>query len=45
MDELGDLLVERIAGSERVRFEQSDHFPNMREPERFNRVVLDFLSR
>jgi 3-oxoadipate enol-lactonase len=44
MDELGDLLVERIAGSERVRFEHSDHFPNMREPERFNSVVLDFLS-
>jgi 3-oxoadipate enol-lactonase len=45
MDSLGDLLERRIAGAERVRFAESDHFPNLREPERFDRVVLDFLRR
>jgi 3-oxoadipate enol-lactonase len=45
LEELGDLLERRISGAERVRFADSDHFPNLREPERFNRVVLDFLQR
>jgi 3-oxoadipate enol-lactonase len=43
--ELGDLLERRISGAERARFADSDHFPNLREPERFDRVVLDFLQR
>jgi pimeloyl-ACP methyl ester carboxylesterase len=43
--ELGDLLERRISGAERMRFADSDHFPNLREPERFDRVVLDFLQR
>jgi 3-oxoadipate enol-lactonase len=43
MTELGGLLARRIPGARRTVFERSDHFPNMREPERFNRVVLDFL--
>jgi len=45
LEELGDLLERRISGAARVRFADSDHFPNLREPERFNRVVLDFLQR
>jgi pimeloyl-ACP methyl ester carboxylesterase len=45
LEKLGDLLEGRISGAERVRFADSDHFPNLREPERFNRVVLDFLQR
>jgi pimeloyl-ACP methyl ester carboxylesterase len=45
MDPLGDLLERRIAGAERLRFAASDHFPNLREPERFDRVVLEFLRR
>src|SRR5438105_6029539 len=45
MEPLGDLLERRIAGAEHVRFAASDHFPNLREPERFDRVVLDFLMR
>jgi pimeloyl-ACP methyl ester carboxylesterase len=45
LEKLGDLLERRISGAERVRFADSDHFPNLREPERFNRVVLDFLQR
>ena len=38
-------LLEARAGAEHVGFEGSDHFPNMREPERFNDVVLRFLGR
>jgi len=44
IDEIARLLEAR-AGAEHVRFEDSDHFPNMREPERFNELVLDFLAR
>ena len=44
LNELAGLTVARIAGSRHVGFAHSDHFPNMREPERFNRVVLDFLA-
>jgi 3-oxoadipate enol-lactonase len=44
LNTLADALTARIRGAERVHFERSDHFPNMREPERFNRVVLDFLA-
>ena len=44
LNELADVLTARIRGAVRVDFEHSDHFPNMREPERFNRVVLDFLA-
>jgi pimeloyl-ACP methyl ester carboxylesterase len=41
--QLGDLLEQRISGATRARFDGSDHFPNLREPERFAQVVLDFL--
>jgi 3-oxoadipate enol-lactonase len=44
MAALGELLAERISGAARVRFARSDHFPNLREPERFEQVVLDFLA-
>ena len=43
LEPLGDVLEQRISGARRVRFADSDHFPNLREPERFDRVVLDFL--
>lgn len=45
LEELGDLLARRISGAERIRFVGSDHFPNLREPKRFDRIVLDFLQR
>lgn len=45
LNALADVLAARISSAERVHFERSDHFPNMREPERFNRVVLDYLAR
>jgi 3-oxoadipate enol-lactonase len=44
MSELGDLLERRIPGARRLRFDGSDHFPSMREPNRFNHAVLDFLD-
>jgi pimeloyl-ACP methyl ester carboxylesterase len=44
LNELAELTVAQIAGSQHVSFAHSDHFPNMREPERFNRVVLEFLA-
>jgi pimeloyl-ACP methyl ester carboxylesterase len=33
----------RIKGAQLEIFEQSGHTPQMEEPERFNRLVLDFL--
>jgi 3-oxoadipate enol-lactonase len=44
IEEVARLLESRV-GADHVSFEDSDHFPNMREPERFNEVVLDFLAR
>ena len=44
MAALGDVLETRIAGAVRMRFERSDHFPNLREPERFDKVVREFLG-
>jgi proline iminopeptidase len=40
-----ELIHERIAGSELVRFERSGHFPFEEEPERFREVVAAFLAR
>ena len=45
MEELGDLLARRLPQAERARFAESDHFPNLREPDLFDRLVLDFLQR
>lgn len=44
MEEIGDQLEREIPGARRVRFPDSDHFPNWREPNRFNEVVLEFLA-
>jgi 3-oxoadipate enol-lactonase len=44
MEELGDQFEREIPDARRIRFAHSDHFPNWREPERFNAVVLDFLA-
>jgi 3-oxoadipate enol-lactonase len=45
LNTLAEVVAARIPEAEHVDFGESDHFPNMREPERFNRVVLDWLSR
>jgi len=44
MEEIGDQLELEIPEARRLRFADSDHFPNWREPDRFNAVVLEFLA-
>ena len=39
------LLQAEIAGSELVVFEEAAHFPHIDLPERFNAIVIEFLSR
>jgi pimeloyl-ACP methyl ester carboxylesterase len=39
-----DLLEQRIAGARKVIMSGTAHVPNMEQPERFNRLVLEFLS-
>jgi 3-oxoadipate enol-lactonase len=43
MDDIGDKLELEI-GAQRVRMADCDHFPPIREPEAFNRIVLEFLG-
>ena len=43
INEIGDVLEARISGARRARLD-SDHYVPMREPETFNRVVLEFLD-
>lgn len=44
MDEIGNKLEREIAGARRVRMPGCDHFPSIREPEEFNRIVTEFLG-
>jgi len=39
-----DRLAETLPDAEKVVFENSDHFPHLLYPERFNALVLDFLA-
>jgi pimeloyl-ACP methyl ester carboxylesterase len=43
MDEIGDKLEREIAGARRVRMSACDHFPAIRKPDEFNRLLADFL--
>ena len=43
--ELAREMAKRIPGAELVMFERTGHLANLEEPERFNKVVFDFLSR
>ncbi len=38
-------LVKEVPGAEKVIFEDTAHMVNWEQPEKFNRVVLDFLQR
>jgi 3-oxoadipate enol-lactonase len=38
-------LAQEVSGAQQVIFPDVAHMVNMEEPERFNRVVLDFLAR
>jgi 3-oxoadipate enol-lactonase len=43
--ELARELGRRIPGAELVIFERTGHLANLEQPERFNRVLFDFLGR
>lgn len=38
-------MARRIPGAELVMFDRTGHLANLEQPERFNKAVLDFLSR
>jgi 3-oxoadipate enol-lactonase len=44
MRRLAEFLVREIIGSRKVVVEGADHVVNMRQPERFEELVLDFLA-
>jgi 3-oxoadipate enol-lactonase len=39
-----DLLVSKIRGARKAVIHDAAHLPNLEHPERFNRIVLDFLN-
>ena len=41
----GEVLQKDIAGSELVVFDEAGHFPHIDQPEAFNKVAIEFLSR
>jgi 3-oxoadipate enol-lactonase len=43
--ELARAMAKRIPGAELIMFERTGHLANLEHPERFNKAVLDFLSR
>ena len=43
--ELARAMAKRIPGAELLMFERTGHLANLEQPERFNKAVLDFLSR
>ena len=43
--ELAEDMARRIPGAEFVMFERTGHLANLEQPERFNQVVFDFISR
>jgi pimeloyl-ACP methyl ester carboxylesterase len=40
-----DLLTDRVAGVQRVDFQDSAHVPSLEHPERFNAALREFLAR
>ena len=43
--ELAREMARRIPGAELIMFERTGHLANLEEPDRFNKVVFDFLCR
>lgn len=39
-----DLLVSKIRGARKAVIHDAAHLPNLEHPEKFNRVLLDFLN-
>jgi 3-oxoadipate enol-lactonase len=44
MDVIADKIVGGISGARKAVIAGADHLPNMRRPEEFNRLVLEFLA-
>jgi pimeloyl-ACP methyl ester carboxylesterase len=42
--DLSRVIADGIPGSRFVLMEGADHLPNLRRPDEFNRLVLDFLA-
>ena len=42
--ETADLLVSKIRGARKAVIHDAAHLPNLEHPERFNRILLDFLN-
>jgi 3-oxoadipate enol-lactonase len=42
--ETADLLVSKINGARKAVIHDAAHLPNLEHPERFNRILLDFLN-
>jgi 3-oxoadipate enol-lactonase len=42
--ETADLLVSKIQGARKAVIHDAAHLPNLEHPERFNRILLDFLN-
>jgi len=43
MRDIADLVVSRVPNARHVEIEGADHAVNLRQPEKFNRVVMEFL--
>lgn len=43
--ELARAMAKRLPRAELIMFERTGHLANLEQPERFNKAVLDFLSR
>jgi pimeloyl-ACP methyl ester carboxylesterase len=44
MDLIADKVVAGVTGARKVVMRGTDHLPNMRRPDEFNRLVLEFLA-
>lgn len=44
MIEIGDYLVENLRKVEQIQIKGAGHLSNMEEPQKFNKIVIDFLN-
>ncbi|NJM41679.1 MAG: alpha/beta hydrolase, partial [Anaerolineae bacterium] len=42
---IADKIVAEVPGAQKAVFEDAAHLPNMEQPHRFNKLVLDFLDK
>jgi 3-oxoadipate enol-lactonase len=43
--EIGDLIEQNVAGSRKVVFKGAAHMVNVEQPEKFAKIVLEFLRK